>query len=54
MSDFLWNLVFKPNGDFRWPAILLLLVIMIAFGIASAEFFYGDWKCAFAECRIQK
>lgn len=49
-----WKLIFNKNGDFRWPMILLLGAIGLAIGIAASEIFYGDWRCAFAECRIVK
>ena len=51
---FPWNLIFKDDGGFRWPTILLLAVIGVVIGVVSAEIFYGDWRCAFAECRIVK
>lgn len=37
----------------RWAiAILVLLAILVAtFELARAQWVYGDWTCALAECR---
>lgn len=52
--NWLLGLIFKPNGGFRWLVLLLMVAIMVAIGVAGAELLYGDWRCAFAECRIVK
>lgn len=49
-----WKLIFKNDGGFRWPMILLLAVIGLAIGLVASEVLYGDWRCSFAECRINK
>jgi len=34
-----------------WAGIVIILVLSAAV-VGWAEFVYGDWRCAFAECRI--
>lgn len=53
-NDFPWNLIFKDDGGFRWPMIVLLAAIGLAIGLAASQILYDDWRCAFAECRIVK
>ena len=45
---------FKDNGDFRWFVIVPLIIVFVIISIFVADAIYGDWRCAFAECRIVK
>lgn len=51
---FPWNLIFKEDGGFRWGMIALIWIIAMVIGVVVAEVIYGDWRCAFGECRIIK
>lgn len=45
----------QHERQLRWIAALILLTLAaIAIGIelGRAAFIYGDWRCAFADCRI--
>jgi hypothetical protein len=49
----------KPPGSDRDTAKVavllgLLCLVLLTFSVLHAELFYGDWHCAFAECRIEK
>lgn len=32
--------------------LILILSIIAIVAMVGSELFYGDWRCAFAECRI--
>lgn len=39
----------------RTLAIFVVVVVILAFTIdlAAHQYLYGDWRCAFAQCRIE-
>lgn len=42
-----------PKQPPIWP--VLLLVVLILGGYAGCQYsMHGDWRCIFAECRIEK
>lgn len=49
-----FDVFFTKDNNFRWVVIVPLLIVFVVFGVFMADLIYGDWRCAFAECRIIK
>lgn len=46
----------SPSPTPWWVFVLGALAVLLLVGVyaAGAELFYGDWRCAFAQCRLVK
>jgi ABC-type multidrug transport system permease subunit len=43
--------------DTDWPAVFLagsIFLLFFCLALAWNEWLYGDWRCLFASCRIEK
>lgn len=45
----------KTADDFwvKFWATMIAILVVAAGALAWGHFVYGDWRCAFAECRIE-